>query len=117
MHVILIYNSVSLRKSPKVYFSSCNHIDMSNSLSIPSELNDSFNDLISSSSSTNWIMFTYDKGTNNLKLHSSGTKGLPELEEEFDQGKVQYAFARVIEEQSNLTKLAMISWVIHFHAC
>jgi hypothetical protein len=36
---------------------------------------------------TNWALFTYDKGSNDLKLQSSGDGGLEELEEEFSDGR------------------------------
>lgn len=61
-----------------------------------------------------WALFTYERGTNDLKLQSSGSGGLEELEEEFSDGRyvlmliyhpgyelinlfnrMQYAFVRV----------------------
>jgi drebrin-like protein len=62
-----------------------------------------------------WALFTYDKGSNDLKVQSTGSGGLDELEEEFSDGRsaysyrtlyftctdeessIQYAFARVID--------------------
>lgn len=34
-----------------------------------------------------WALFTYDKGTNDLKVQSTGDGGLEELEEEFSDGR------------------------------
>jgi drebrin-like protein len=34
-----------------------------------------------------WTIFTYDKGTNDLKVQASGDGGLDELEEEFSDGR------------------------------
>ena len=34
-----------------------------------------------------WALFSYDKGTNDLKLQSSGDGGLEELEDEFSDGR------------------------------
>lgn len=62
-----------------------------------------------------WAIFTYEKGSNDLKVQATGNGGLEELEEEFSDGRcacsldlvfdriqtwswkcrIQYAFARV----------------------
>lgn len=42
-----------------------------------------------------WTLFTYEKGSNDLKVQSTGNGGLEELEEEFSDGRIQYAFVRV----------------------
>lgn len=34
-----------------------------------------------------WALFTYEKGTNDLKVQSTGSGGLEELEEEFSDGR------------------------------
>lgn len=34
-----------------------------------------------------WCMFTYEKGTNDLKVQATGHGGLEELEEEFSDGR------------------------------
>jgi hypothetical protein len=34
-----------------------------------------------------WAIFTYDKGTNDLKVQATGNGGLEELEEEFSDGR------------------------------
>ncbi|KAI9595709.1 hypothetical protein BDF19DRAFT_441326 [Syncephalis fuscata] len=56
-----------------------------------------------------WAIFGYDKGTNDLKVLETGV-GLEELSEEFSDGKIQYAFVRVIEPTSGLPKLVLIGW-------
>ncbi|KAI8901258.1 hypothetical protein BC833DRAFT_578565 [Globomyces pollinis-pini] len=40
----------------------------------------------------------------------TGDGGLEELQEEFEGGKIQYAFARVVEPISQLPKFILISW-------
>jgi len=35
----------------------------------------------------NWVIFTYERGTNDLKVQGTGTGGLEELEQEFSDGK------------------------------
>lgn len=43
-----------------------------------------------------WALLTYDKGSNDLKLQSSGSGGLEELEEEFSDGRsVSYPFLSI----------------------
>lgn len=39
-----------------------------------------------------WALFTYEKGTNDLKLQSSGDGGLEELEDEFSDGRCVYPY-------------------------
>lgn len=34
-----------------------------------------------------WAIFTYEKGTNDLKVQATGDGGLEELEEEFSDGR------------------------------
>ena len=34
-----------------------------------------------------WAIFTYDRGTNDLKLQNIGNGGLEELQEEFSDGR------------------------------
>ncbi|KIY51882.1 actin depolymerizing protein, partial [Fistulina hepatica ATCC 64428] len=57
-----------------------------------------------------WALFTYEKGSNDLKVQSTGNGGLEELEEEFSDGRIQYAFARVIDPNSKLPKFVQINW-------
>ncbi|KAG0075447.1 hypothetical protein BGZ90_009881 [Linnemannia elongata] len=58
----------------------------------------------------NWAMFGYDKGTNDLKVLGQGDGGLEELEDEFMDGKIQYAFARIIDPNTELNKFILIAW-------
>ncbi|KAF8982314.1 hypothetical protein BGZ46_001483 [Entomortierella lignicola] len=58
----------------------------------------------------NWVVFGYDKGTNDLKVLSQGNGGLEELQEEFVDGKIQYAFARVVDPYSQLSKFVLVAW-------
>lgn len=43
-----------------------------------------------------WAIFTYDKGTNDLKVQATGDGGLEELQEEFSDGR--YAGMNAIRE-------------------
>ncbi|KAG0207611.1 hypothetical protein BGX28_001202 [Mortierella sp. GBA30] len=58
----------------------------------------------------NWALFGYDKGTNDLKVLGQGNGGLEELQEEFMDGKVQYAFVRIVDPNSQLNKFVLIAW-------
>ena len=61
--------------------------------------------------SDNWAMFGYDKGSNDLKVLGQGSGGLEELEDEFADGKIQYAFVRIIDPNTQLNKFILIGWV------
>ncbi|KAF9581777.1 hypothetical protein BGW38_001088 [Lunasporangiospora selenospora] len=62
------------------------------------------------SSDNNWALFGYDKGTNDLKVLGQGDGGLEELEEEFSDTKIQFAFVRVQDPYSKLNKFVFINW-------
>ncbi|KAI1312244.1 hypothetical protein EDD11_003044 [Mortierella claussenii] len=61
-------------------------------------------------SGDNWAIFGYDKGTNDLKVLGRGNGGLEELQDEFMDGKIQYAFTRIVEPYSQLNKFVLIAW-------
>jgi len=42
--------------------------------------------------------------------------GLEELEDEFNDGKIQYAFVRIIDPNTELPKLVLIGWVCSMFA-
>ncbi|ORZ18972.1 hypothetical protein BCR42DRAFT_349717 [Absidia repens] len=66
--------------------------------------------VVSDSDDTNWLIYGYEKGTNDLKVQDTGDGGLEELYDEFSDGKVQFALARVIDPNSQLPKLVFIGW-------
>lgn len=51
-----------------------------------SDLNKAYLDVLNDNG-INWAMFTYEKGTNNLKLQETGSGGLEELQDEFSDGR------------------------------
>lgn len=78
-------------------------------------LSDAYHDVLNNRG-INWALFTYEKGSNDLKVQSKGNGGLEELEEEFSDGRcvidllakivqvpdtlmdrIQYGFARVLD--------------------
>ncbi|KAH9160569.1 hypothetical protein EDB89DRAFT_1862714 [Lactarius sanguifluus] len=69
-----------------------------------------------------WLILTYEKASNDLRVQSTGS-GLEDLEEEFSDGRrappyifshstliLTYAFARVTDPNSNLPKYVQINW-------
>ncbi|KAI8074771.1 hypothetical protein BC940DRAFT_289052 [Gongronella butleri] len=66
--------------------------------------------VLSDSDATNWLVFSYEKGTNDLKVQDTGDGGLEELFDEFSDGKVQYAYARVIDPNTQLPKYVFVGW-------
>ncbi|KAJ2465734.1 actin binding protein, partial [Coemansia sp. RSA 2320] len=57
-----------------------------------------------------WAIYGFDRGGNVLNVQAQGNGGLEELADEFDDGKVQFAFARVVDPNSRLAKFVFISW-------
>ncbi len=51
------------------------------------ELRTAYEAVQSGDPDTEWTVFTYDKGTNDLKVQASGAGGLEALEEEFSDGR------------------------------
>ena len=45
-----------------------------------------YNDVLNANG-IDWALFTYEKGTNDLKVQSTESGGLEELEEEFSDGR------------------------------
>ncbi|KAJ3067008.1 hypothetical protein HDU98_009761 [Podochytrium sp. JEL0797] len=83
---------------------------MDNQIGFPRAVADEYQAIVSDSSPKNWAIFGYDKMSNDLKVIASGEDGLEELEEEWDDSKILYAFAKVVEPISKLPKLVFISW-------
>ena len=57
------------------------------------EIANAYQDVINGNG-IDWAIFTYEGGTNDLKVQSTGNGGLEELEEEFSDGR--YAFALIM---------------------
>jgi len=50
------------------------------------EIAQAYQDIVNGSG-INWAIFTYEGGTNDLKVQGTGDGGLEELEEEFSDGR------------------------------
>ncbi|KIM68164.1 hypothetical protein SCLCIDRAFT_1008163 [Scleroderma citrinum Foug A] len=73
------------------------------------DINESYQNVISGND-INWALFTYDNGGNVLKVQSTGNEGVEELVKEFSDERIQYAFARVIDQNTQLPKFVQINW-------
>ncbi|KAI9256458.1 hypothetical protein BDA99DRAFT_441889 [Phascolomyces articulosus] len=74
------------------------------------DLKNAYNAVLSDSDPTDWLIYSYDKGTNDLRVQDTGDGGLEELNDEFSDGKIQFAYARVIDPNTELPKYVFIAW-------
>lgn len=49
--------------------------------------------------------------SNELKISSSGSGDLDELEDQFDDARIQFGFIRVQDKSNGLTKFVLVNWV------
>ncbi len=83
---------------------------MATQLSVPQAVKAAYDEMITRGAANTWILYTFDASTSALKIDETGSQGLDELSEQFDDGRIQYAFAKV--ELNGLHKIVFISWVI-----
>ncbi|XP_049874579.1 drebrin-like protein B [Pectinophora gossypiella] len=67
-------------------------------------------DVLDEKTDTDWALFGYDGMTNDLKFVSKGNGGLLELIDDFNSGKIQYAFLKVDVPNGNISKYVLINW-------
>ncbi|XP_053606769.1 drebrin-like protein [Plodia interpunctella] len=67
-------------------------------------------DVLDEKTETNWALFGYDGLTNDLKFVSKGDGGLIELIDDFNSGKIQYAFLKVDVPNGSISKYVLINW-------
>ncbi|PKU31144.1 drebrin [Limosa lapponica baueri] len=58
-----------------------------------------------------WALYTYEDGSDDLKLAASGGGGLLELSGHFEIQKVMYGFCSVKDPQAVLPKYVLVNWV------
>uniref|UniRef100_A0A3Q3LV79 Drebrin-like b n=1 Tax=Mastacembelus armatus TaxID=205130 RepID=A0A3Q3LV79_9TELE len=73
-------------------------------------LTSAYKEVVDEKSNTNWVLFTYEGNSNDVRLADKGDGGLEELVEELNSGKVMYAFCRVEDPNSGLPKYVLINW-------
>ncbi|XP_053195539.1 drebrin-like a [Scomber japonicus] len=69
-----------------------------------------YKEVVDGKSDTNWVLFTYEGNSNDIRLAEKGVGGLEEMVEELSSGKVMYAFCRVQDPNSGLPKYVLINW-------
>ncbi|CDS81937.1 related to Drebrin F [Sporisorium scitamineum] len=57
-----------------------------------------------------YLVLTYEKASNDLRVQVVENGDLDDLNEEFSDGRIQYAFARVKDPNTQLPKFALINW-------
>jgi len=72
-------------------------------------MTEAYKAILDDANDMDWALFSY-KGNNELYLEDSGEDGLGELETEFNSGKMQYAFVRVLDPNTQLKKFILIIW-------
>ncbi|KAJ8400965.1 hypothetical protein AAFF_G00389220 [Aldrovandia affinis] len=65
---------------------------------------------VSTTTSILLALFTYEGNSNDVRLAEKGDGGLEEMVEELNSGKVMYAFCRVLDPNSGLSKYVLINW-------
>jgi len=74
------------------------------------ELLAAYNDVVSTSSGTNWAVFGYEGNSNTLKVVETGDGGIDEMIDEMSGGKVLYAFLQVTDPNTRLPKNVLVNW-------
>ncbi|XP_036851100.1 drebrin isoform X1 [Manis javanica] len=75
------------------------------------ELLAAYEEVIREESAADWALYTYEDGSDDLKLAASGDGGLQELSGHFENQKVMYGFCSVKDSQAALPKYVLINWV------
>lgn len=79
------------------------------SIAIGRDVQQCYETIVSGDGSTTWGVFGYE-GQSELKVQASGADNLDEFAEEFSDGRLQYAFLRVLEPNSKLPKFVLVGW-------
>ncbi|KAK5575357.1 hypothetical protein RB653_010616 [Dictyostelium firmibasis] len=66
------------------------------------DFNDAVKSVHKTDSPTNWLLVGYDGSPDKIKLLSTGTKGINELIEHFDDSSMVYAILRVVDHVDNI---------------
>ncbi|XP_022909274.2 drebrin-like protein [Onthophagus taurus] len=73
-------------------------------------LQSAWKDVLDDKTDTNWALFGYEGQSNDLKVVGTGSDGLEELTEEFNSGKIMYAFVKIDDPKTSLPKCVLINW-------
>jgi hypothetical protein len=85
------------------------------SVNLPAEALDPYKRIVSQDPSISWVVYGYERNSNDLKVDASGGDGsdgpLEESKWEYSDGKMQYAFVRVKDPTTGLNKYVLVCWV------
>uniref|UniRef100_A0A672JV85 Drebrin-like protein B n=1 Tax=Sinocyclocheilus grahami TaxID=75366 RepID=A0A672JV85_SINGR len=73
-------------------------------------LTDAYNEVVNGRAATNWVLFTYEGNSNDIRVAGKGDGGLEEMVEELNSGKIMYAFCKVLDPSSGVPKFVLINW-------
>ncbi|KTG31166.1 hypothetical protein cypCar_00026601 [Cyprinus carpio] len=73
-------------------------------------LTDAYNEVVNGRTATNWVLFTYEGNSNDIRVAGKGDGGLEEMVEELNSGKIMYAFCKVLDASSGVPKFVLINW-------
>uniref|UniRef100_A0A671SEZ4 Drebrin-like protein B n=1 Tax=Sinocyclocheilus anshuiensis TaxID=1608454 RepID=A0A671SEZ4_9TELE len=73
-------------------------------------LTDAYNEVVNGRTGTNWVLFTYEGNSNDIRFAGKGDGGLEEMVEELNSGKIMYAFCKVLDPSSGVPKFVLINW-------
>ncbi|XP_051973513.1 drebrin-like a isoform X1 [Xyrauchen texanus] len=73
-------------------------------------LTEAYTDVVSGKTDTNWVLFTYEGNSNDIRVAGKGDGGLEEMVDELNSGKIMYAFCRVLDPSSGVPKFVLINW-------
>uniref|UniRef100_A0A673M7C6 Drebrin-like protein B n=1 Tax=Sinocyclocheilus rhinocerous TaxID=307959 RepID=A0A673M7C6_9TELE len=73
-------------------------------------LTDAYNEVVNGRTATNWVLFTYEGNSNDIRVAGKGDGGLEEMVEELNSGKIMYTFCKVLDPSSGVPKFVLINW-------
>jgi len=73
-------------------------------------ISEAYHRITASDPDIDYVLLSYIGQTNDLKVQEQGTGGLAELQDSWNDGRIQFAFVRVKEAGSGLTKFVLIAW-------
>eukprot|EP00106_Octopus_bimaculoides_P009468 XP_014776910.1 PREDICTED: drebrin-like protein A [Octopus bimaculoides] len=71
---------------------------------------EAYKDVANDKTNTNWALFGYVGTSDVLKVVERGSDGIEELVDEVNSSKVQYAYCRVKDPNTDLPKYVLINW-------
>ncbi|OLL24577.1 Drebrin-like protein [Neolecta irregularis DAH-3] len=74
------------------------------------DLRDSYERIRNGDENIAWALYSYEKHSNDLRVLETGQGGIAEFIDDFSDGKIMYAFSRVIDPNSGLSKFVLIGW-------